>query len=97
MYEIENTISAGSYKGLTVEKLTSDDNCEALLIMLEKASHFPEHTSPRNVLLVMLEGVILFTISNKNYTLQKHQTFKFPAGEKHKVVAMKNAKFLIIR
>jgi quercetin dioxygenase-like cupin family protein len=84
MYEIENIISTGSYKGLTVDKLTSDDNCEALLITLEEACHFPEHTSPRNALLVMLEGVILFTISKKiiHYKSIKPSNFLLGKGIK---------------
>lgn len=97
MYKIENSIGTTPFKGLTIEKLASNDTCETLLITLEKGSTFPEHTSPRDALLVMLEGIILFTISSDNYTLQKHQCINFSAEEKHKVVAIKNSKFLIIR
>jgi len=97
MYKIENTIGTAPFKGLNIKKLESNDTCDTFLITLEKGSTFPDHTSPRDALLVVLEGIILFTISSENYTLQKNQSINFSAGEKHKVVAIKNAEFLIIR
>jgi quercetin dioxygenase-like cupin family protein len=97
MYTIENVISKTNYFGLKVEKLASKEGCETLLIALEKEHWFPEHSSPRDVLLVVLEGDINFFINNTNYHLQKQQTFSFPANEKHKVFANENSKFLIIR
>ena len=97
MYQIENTISSIAFNGLKVEKLASKEGCETLLIALEKAHWFPEHSAPRDVLLVVLEGDISFFINNSNYHLQKQQTFTFPANEKHKVFANENSKFLIIR
>ncbi len=97
MYQIGNTINTTEVKGLKVDKLASKDKCETLLIVLEKAHTFPEHTSPRDTLLVMLEGDISFTINNEDYSLQKHQTFTFPAEKKHKVLARENSTFLIIR
>lgn len=97
MNNIEDTITKLKYEGLKVEKLVSKDQCETLLIVLEKGHWFPEHTSPRDVLLIVLEGDIQFYINNTNYQLQKHQTFTFSANEKHKVFANQNSKFLIVR
>lgn len=97
MYTIENTLSKTNYSGLKVEKLASKESCETLLIALEKGHWFPEHSAPRDVLLVVLEGDIKFFINNTNYHLKQHQTFTFPANEKHKVFANENSKFLIIR
>lgn len=96
-YTVENSITKLDYNSLKVEKLASKDGCETLLIALEKGHWFPEHTSPRDVLLVVLEGDIQFYINNTNYQLQEHQTFTFPANEKHKVFGNQNSKFLIIR
>jgi quercetin dioxygenase-like cupin family protein len=97
MYIVENLISIIDCKGLKVEKLASKEGCETLLIVLEKGHWFPEHTSPRDVLLIVLEGDISFNINNTNDLLQKHQTFTFPANEKHKVFSNEDSKFLIIR
>lgn len=97
MYQTENTIGSTPFDGLTVQKLASKEGCETLLITLEKGHHFPEHSSPRDVLLVMLEGDINFSINKTIYPLLAGQTFTFPANEKHEVSSKENSKFLIIR
>ena len=97
MFEIDSTITKTAFEGLNVVKLASGEDCETLLISLEKKSTFPEHTSPRDALLVVLDGAIVFSITNSEYQLQKHQTFTFPAHFKHKVYAKEDSKFLIIR
>jgi hypothetical protein len=97
MYLKEDTIKNLVFDGLKVQKLASKVGCETLLISLEKGYLFPEHTSPRDAILVMLEGDINFSINHTAYHLQTHQIFQFPAEEKHKVFANKNSKFLIIR
>lgn len=94
---IDPTILNTDYDGLSVVKLTSGGSCETLLIALEKAHTFPEHTSPRDALLVVLEGDITFSINNSKIQIKKHQTFKFKAEIPHTVFANSNAKFLIIR
>lgn len=97
MYQTKNNINTTIYDGLKVEKLKSGNACETLLIALEKAHNFPEHTAPRDALLVMIEGDINFRINNSVYRLHKHQHFSFPGTEKHEVFANENSKFLIIR
>ncbi len=97
MYTTKNTIKETSYNGLTPTKLLSNGSCDTILIVLEKEHHFPEHTSPRDTLLVMLEGDIVFYINGKEYSLSGNQIFSFPANEKHRVFANENSKFLIIR
>jgi quercetin dioxygenase-like cupin family protein len=97
MYQIENQIANIEYKGLTVKKLASKKGCETVLIAIEKGHAIPDHTSPRDTLLVMLEGVIHFHINGKEYALEKFQSFNFPAKEIHKVLAITDSKLLIIR
>lgn len=97
MYQIKETILNTEFNGLTPVKLASKDACETILISLEKGHDFPEHTSPRDATLVVLEGDIKFMINEKTYLLLKHQVFNFPANIKHWVHANENSKFLIIR
>jgi quercetin dioxygenase-like cupin family protein len=97
MFEIDSMIQEIPFEGLTVVKLSAKEGCETLLISLEKGSTFPEHTSPRDTLLVVLEGAIVFSINNSVYQIGEYQTFTFPAHIKHKVYSSKNSKFLIIR
>jgi len=97
MYQIENQIANIEYKGVTVKKLASKKGCETVLIAIEKGHTIPDHTSPRDTLLVMLEGVIQLHINGKEYSLEKFQSFNFPAKEIHKVLAITDSKLLIIR
>ena len=97
MLTIDPTISDIGFNKLQVLKLSSEENCETLLVSLEKGHAFPEHTSPRDALLVLLEGEIVFSIQNEEYQIQVHQTFKCPALTPHKVYSRENSKFLIIR
>ena len=97
MLEIKDRIKEASYNGLTVQKIFKTETAETLLITLEKGHNFPEHTSPRDALLVMLEGSIKFNILKKEYSINWQDSFTFPANEPHYVQAMEDSKFLIIR
>lgn len=97
MYEINNTLRNSTFEGLTVKAVTKTTTCETLLITLEKGALFPEHTSPRDALLVMLEGTIVFSIAEQEFLIEAQQSFTFLALKKHHVLAKENAKFLIIR
>lgn len=96
-YEINNTIKDQQYKQLQVQRLVKTDTVEILGISLEKGAIFPEHTSPTEAQLIVLEGKINFNIEGKIYVLGKHQHFSFPKEVEHWVSADENAKFLIVR
>lgn len=96
MYQINNTINNQGFNKLQVSKLT-DGPAETLLITLEKDAILPEHTSPRDAHLIVLEGEIQFHINSEEFRLKKHQDFKFPKDATHWVKAMENSKFLVIR
>lgn len=97
MYQISENIREQGFTDLNVKKLFSKEQVEVLSISLAEGSKFPEHTSPRDAFLVMLEGEVSFYINNEVYPLKKYQTFNFPAGEPHSVKAGKNSRFLIVR
>lgn len=97
MYKIDDHITEMDYNGLTVKKIASKKGCETVLISLAKEHNIPDHVSPRDTLLVMLEGVIRFQINGQDHFLEKFQSLNFPSKETHSVFAVENAKFLIIR
>ncbi|NNJ89119.1 MAG: cupin domain-containing protein [Eudoraea sp.] len=97
MYLIDDVIKTQKYNALQVKKLNTASNLEILCISLEKDALFPEHTSPRNAELVVLEGTIEFHINGTTYNLNTRQHFNFPKETVHSVVAKENSKFLIIR
>lgn len=97
MYTINNTIAAQPFDKLKVEKLVKTDVLEILSISLEKDAVFPEHTSPTDAQLVVLEGDIVFHINQEPFHLKEQEHFSFPKEVPHWVKANENSKFLIIR
>lgn len=97
MYTIDHTIMAQAFDKLQVQKLVQSDRFEILTISLEEGSIFPEHTSPTNAQLIVLQGDILFHINGEAFRLKTQERFSFPKEVPHWVKANENSKFLIIR
>ncbi len=97
MNEIQGIINTQNYDKLKIDKLAKNGSYEILHISLEKDAIFPEHTSPTNAQLIVLEGAIIFHIGQKSYPLKKHQYLRFAKEVNHWVQAMENTNFLIIR
>nr|AWJ66261.1 hypothetical protein [uncultured bacterium] len=97
MYEVSSTIALQKFDGLKVQKISIAPQPEILFISLEKDATFPEHPSPRDANLIMLEGEVVFYIKGKEYLLFGQQHFQFEKEVPHWVKANENSKFLIIR
>lgn len=96
-YTINSIVSSIPYDGLTIKKVFTEPQTEVLLIALEKGHLFPEHDSPKNAMLQMLEGEIVFQINHQEFSLKNQEYFQFPAKKTHRVLAIQHSKFLIIR
>lgn len=90
-------IKETEYDGLKVIKLASTDTVDTLLITLEGGHTFPDHTSPRDAILIVLEGNIDFHINGGCIPLESNDCYNFKKETTHHVVAGSNSKFLIIR
>ena len=97
MYTVNSSIKETKFNGLQISKLVKTEALEILSICLEKGALFPEHSSPLDAQLIVLEGNISFYINNTVYKLTEQQHFSFPKNVKHWVTANENSKFLIIR
>ncbi|MFS4456037.1 cupin domain-containing protein [Maribacter sp. 2304DJ31-5] len=97
MYEINDQINTQEYDQLKIHKFKKIGAIEVLSISLEKDAIFPEHTSPTDAQLILLEGAIDFHINGETFHLKKQQHFSFPQEEEHWVEAIENSRFLIIR
>ncbi len=97
MYTTNNTLLEQDFKKLQVKQLVRTKTYEVLSISLEADHILPEHVSPRDAHLLLLEGEIYFGIDNQIFNLKAHQVFHFEANKKHFVKALTNSKFLIIR
>jgi len=93
----KNTIIDTELNGLNVSNIFKAESTETLLIAIEKGTTFPTHTSPKETLLVVLEGSINFYIDSENILLESQQVYTFSKEVAHYVTANKNSKFLIIR
>ena len=97
MNTIDASIKNTAYEGLKVQKLWTNGTAETLLITMGEGVDFPQHTSPRDALLVVLEGTIEFRIQDAQIPLSTWDKYNFPAEVPHEVYARTPSKFLIIR
>lgn len=97
MYTINKNFSEQQFHKLQVQQLVKTETFEVLGISLEKGSLFPEHTSPRDAHLMVLEGDIQFHINGNEYQLRQQAVFHFPKAVTHWVRANEDTKFIIVR
>ena len=97
MYTTNNLLAEQKYNDLQIVQLIRTSDYEVLSVTLEAGAMFPEHSSPKDTHIIVLEGEIYFGINNEIYNLTAQQVFEFEADTKHFVMALTNTKFLIIR
>ena len=97
MYTTNNLLVEQKYEDLQLNQLFRTSTYEVLSVTLEAGSMFPEHSSPSDTHIIMLEGEIYFGVNNEVFHLYPQQVFDFQANTKHFVKALTYAKFLIIR
>ena len=97
MYTTNNLLAEQKFKDLQINQLIRTGDYEVLSVTLEAGSMFPEHSSPKDTHIIVLEGEIYFGVNNEIYNLSALQVFNFEADCKHFVKALTNTKFLIIR
>jgi quercetin dioxygenase-like cupin family protein len=95
--QLDTTLKTTNFNGLEVTKWIQKPNFEVLMITLEKDHTFPEHISPKDAVLIVLDGTINFKIKQRKLTIQTNESFQFKADEPHEVDALTDSKFLIIR
>ena len=97
MFQILDKINSTDFKNVKVSKISKSDDTEILHISIEKDGLLKKHTSPKDALLIVLDGCITFYINNTSYVLNKFQLFNFANDTEHWVEAQENSNFLIIR
>ncbi len=97
MYSTNNLLVEQEFNQLQIKQLIRSESYEVLSITLEADCQFPEHVSPRDAHLLVLQGEIDFKIKNETFRLSTLQALDFEANVKHYVKAITNSRFLIIR
>lgn len=80
--------------------LLENGESKAVLFAMKKEQFMPEHVSPRNAFVYLIEGEIDFQLNNdasEKYKVKKGEIFFFDADEKHIVSAKKDTKLLVVR
>lgn len=95
--EVKGPINESPFRGLDVLKLVHTDAVEILRITLEAGALFPEHLSPTDAILLVLDGDIQFHIASDTHRIRTMQYLQFGAGLPHHVKAATDSRFLIIR
>jgi len=97
MFQILDTINITEHKGVQTSKLSKSENIDVLHISMEKDAILKKHSSPKDALLIVLEGHIVFHIDTNSYVLKKHQVYNFEKNVEHWVEAIEDSNFIIIR
>lgn len=97
MFQILDEIRATDFENVKVSKISKSNDTEVLHISIEKDAILKKHSSPKDALLIVLDGLISFHINNNIYNLKKNQIFNFAKETEHWVEAHENSNFLIIR
>ncbi len=80
--------------------LAENGESKAILFAIKKEQFMPEHISPKDTFIYVLEGEIEFEINhdeNERYKIEKGDIFFFNAEEKHTVLGKKDTKMLVVR
>lgn len=80
--------------------LAENGDNKALLIALKKGQSMPEHESPVNAFVYIIDGEVEFDfpeVSPCEHVIKEDEIFFFNAGETHSVKAKKDTKMLVVK
>ena len=81
-----------------VKSIFKNENCTILQLVFKKGQGLPQHTTPIDALLQVIEGECELTMGGKSYILKVNDAMVLPKGEVHEVWAKKmNTKMLLTR
>lgn len=81
-----------------IKPIFKNDNCTILQLAFKKGQGLPEHTTPIDAFLQVIEGECELTIGEKIYALKVNDTIVLPKGEVHEVWAKTmDARMLLTR
>jgi len=81
-----------------IKPIFKNDNCTILQLVFKKGQGLPEHTTPIDALLQVIEGECELTMSGNTYILKANDVIVLPKGELHEVWAKTmNTRLLLTR
>ena len=88
---------ADSKKAVDREVLMEHDNSCFSIISIKKGEIIDTHTSTCNAAVYILEGKIEIHFNAEKFELQKGELLMFKKDDQHKVLALKDSKFFLIK
>ncbi|MCF6346679.1 MAG: cupin domain-containing protein [Flavobacteriaceae bacterium] len=70
-----------------IKPIFKNDNCTILQLVFKKGQGLPEHTTPIDALLQVIEGECELTMNGNTYILKTNDAIVLPKGEIHEVWA----------
>ncbi len=95
---IDITESLGYADQKQIKPIFKNDNCTILQLVFKKGQGLPEHTTPIDALLQVIEGECELTMSGNTYLLKTNDAIVLPKEEIHEVWAKTmNTRLLLTR
>ncbi|MEW6527808.1 MAG: cupin domain-containing protein [Spirochaetota bacterium] len=94
----QNFVDAIDYQSnAIVSKTVLQNNGGSLtLFAFDKGQALSEHTAPFNAFVMVIDGEFIITIGGKENTVKAGEAIIMPANVPHALVAVKNAKMLLV-
>ncbi len=79
-----------------IKPIFQNDNCKILQLAFKKGQGLPEHITPIDAYLQVIEGECELTMGGKTFTLKVNDAIVLPKGEVHEVWAKKSEVRLLL-
>lgn len=94
--KLDDVVKLGEEKFKRVP-LLGNDNSNLSIVALKKDEIIDTHTSVCNVAVYVVEGEIELHFSAQKFLLDEGDILMFKKDDEHKVLALKDSKFLLIK
>ncbi len=79
------------------EVLMENNGSDLSVIAIKKDEIIDTHTSINNAAVYVIDGEVELHFDAEKFTLEKGEILMFKKDEEHKVVALKDSKFLLVK
>jgi quercetin dioxygenase-like cupin family protein len=83
-------------QGIRSKILLEDENCQYTLMTLTAGMSLPEHRSPRNATVHVIQGTGVLTLNGQDIPLTPGVFISMPANARHAIQVHDNLAFLLI-
>lgn len=96
VYKLSNQIEAADDK-VQFKHILATENGGIVLAAFKAGQNLDTHTAPAELMVTVLEGEIVFTVSDKENTLKAGDFLLVGAGVPHSVLAKADSKMMLVK